>query len=176
MVGGRGRFGAAPVASAAISPATSPPCVRPTDTIAVLRTSTGTGGDVFALSMSEPGRRARWCRPPATMAAPLLTDGRWLLYASNGFRSFTGVSVAPYPAMDRNGRSRRPEARSLAGATMGVKCSTVRGTRMLVVEVTTRGGEVKLSEPRLLFSIREFASGGYITIAYLRRAGRRASS
>ena len=134
------------------------------DTIAVLRTSTGTGGDVFALSMS-----GAWPARPLVQTAgydggaDFSPDGRWLLYASTDSGP-SQVYLSPYPAMDRKWTV------STAGGTQprwshdGREVFYREGTRMLVVEVTTRGGEVKLSEPRLLFD-REFASGGYITIA-----------
>lgn len=146
-------------------PGDIPACLAPDgDTIAVLRTSAGTGGDIFALSMS-----GQWPSRPLVQTqgydggADFSPNGRWLLFASTDSGP-SQVYLAPFPSMERKwpvSTSGGTQPRwSHDGSTVFYR----EGARMMAVDVAMQGGAVRLSAPRLLFE-REFSSGGYITIA-----------
>ena len=158
---------AAPVACRRSAPGDIPATMAPDgDTLAVLRTSEGTGGDVFALV----ARAARMPAAPLVQTpgydggADFSPDGRWLLYASTDSGP-SQVYLSPYPALEPEvaGVHQRWHATTLE--PLGREVIYREGNRMMAVG----GGSVRrptaqLETPRLLFE-REFTSGGYITIA-----------
>ena len=134
------------------------------DTLAVLRTSEGTGGDVFAVSLSG-------AHPPRVLVqtpgydggADFSPDGRWLLYASTDSGP-SQVYLSPYPALDRKWPVSTSGGTQPRWSRGGREVFYREGNRMMSVAVDTSGVAPRLSNPRLLFE-REFTSGGYITIA-----------
>jgi Tol biopolymer transport system component len=158
---GSGRAGRVPASAPGDIPASM---ALDGDTLAVLRTSEGTGGDVFALSISG-------AFPPRPLAqspgydggADFSPDGRWLLFASTDSGP-SQVYLSPYPAMDRKWPVSTSGGTQPRWNRTGREVFYREGNRMMAVGVDLSGTQVRLETPRQLFE-REFASGGYITIA-----------
>ena len=72
--------------------------------------------------------------------------------------------LSPYPAMDRKWPVSTSGGTQPRWSRDGREVFYREGNRMMSVAVDASGRGSRLSSPRLLFE-REFASGGYITIA-----------
>ena len=134
------------------------------DTLAVLRVNPGTGGDIFALSMT-----GAWPSRPLVQTsgydggADFSPDGRTMLYASTD-SGLSQVYLSPFPAMDRKWTVSTSGGTQPRWSRDGRQIFYRDGNRMMAVAVSGSGAQVSLSPPRVLFD-REFSSGGYITIA-----------
>jgi hypothetical protein len=134
------------------------------DTLVMLRASQETSFDIFSVSLKAPGPLRPILRTPSYEGGSRISpDGKWLSYVSNESGQYE-VYVRPF-----NGPNRRWQV-STDGGTQAVWNPSGRelfyrnGNRMIAVEVTVTGGELKLSPPHLLFDQRYAFSAG-ITIA-----------
>ena len=158
---GSGRSGRVPASAPGDIPAT---LALDGDTLAVLRTSQGTGGDIFVLSLSGAWPPRPLVQTPGSDGgADISPDGRWLLFASTDSGP-SQVYLSPYPAMDRKWTVSTSGGTQPRWSPDGRQVFYREGNRMMAVGLEARTGAVRLTAPRMLFE-REFASGGYITIA-----------
>jgi hypothetical protein len=134
------------------------------DTLVLLRTNAGTGGDVFALSL-----KGAWPARPLVQSpgydggADFSPDGRWLVYASTDSGP-SQIYLAPYPAMDRKWPLSTRGGTQARWSRNGREVFYRDGKRMMSVDVDVSGSAVKLSSPRQLFE-QEFTTGAYVTTA-----------
>ena len=132
-------------------------------TLAVLRTSEGTGGDVFALSLGGAHASRPLVQTPGyDGGADFSPDGRWLLSPPPLGPSQVYLVVLPRARPEVAGVHQRWHATTLE--PLGARGHLSRGQSH---DGSRRGcvrGHGPAVDPRLLFE-REFTSGGYITIA-----------
>jgi Tol biopolymer transport system component len=119
-------------------------------TLAFLRISEGTSGDVYVLSLSGEPQPRPVVQGPAYEGGPQFSpDGRWLAYASNEsgvlqvyLRAFPGPE-GRWPVSTEGGSQPR-------WSRNGKELFYRNGNKLMVVEVSTTPQPV-LSTPRLLF-------------------------
>ena len=134
------------------------------DTLVLLRTQSGSGGDVYALSM-----KGAWPPRPLVQTpgydggGDFSPDGRWLAYASTDSGS-AQIYLAPYPAMDRKWPVSTRGGTQARWSRNGREIFYRDGNRMMTVEVDASGSDVRLSSPKLLFE-QPFTTGAYVTTA-----------
>ena len=134
------------------------------DTLVLLRTQAGSGGDVHALSM-----KGAWPARPLVQTpgydggGDFSPDGRWLAYASTDSGS-AQIYLAPYPAMDRKWSVSTRGGTQARWSRTGREIFYRDGNRMMSVDVDASGTQVRLSSPKLLFE-QPFTTGAYVTTA-----------
>jgi Tol biopolymer transport system component len=133
-------------------------------TLAFIRQAPDTKGDVYVLSLDgDPNPRPIVKTQGYDGGAQFSPDGHWMAYVSNESGPFE-VYVRPYPGPDRKLQV------SIRGGTHpkwnpnGKELFYRTGNKMMVVEVSTRSGDIALSQPRVLFEQR-FAFGAAMSIA-----------
>jgi len=121
----------------------------------------------MAWKSPAPRARSSWNSvvqtPGYDGGADFSPDGRWLLFASTDSGP-SQVYLSPYPSMDRKWPVSTSGGTQPRWSQNGREVFYRDGNRMMAVTADLAGAVVGLGTPRQLFE-REFASGGYITIA-----------
>jgi serine/threonine-protein kinase len=133
-------------------------------TLAFIRQSSDTNGDVYVLSLDgDPNPRPIVKTQGYDGGAQFSPDGHWMAYVSNESGPFE-VYVRPYPGPDRRLQVSTQGGTHPKWNPNGKELFYRTGNRMMVVEVSTRSGDIVLSQPRVLFEQR-YAFGSAQTIA-----------
>jgi serine/threonine-protein kinase len=123
------------------------------DTVAFVRQSAGTSGDVYVLSLSgEPKPHALLNTPAYEGGAQFSPDGRWMAYVSDESGKMQ-VYVRPFPGPDRRWQVSTQGGTQPAWNRNGEELFYRNGNKMMVVAVSTRPDPV-LSQPHELFEQR----------------------
>ena len=132
------------------------------ETLAFIRTSSDTGGDIFALSLrGDPQPRPIVHTSGYDGGAQFSPDGRWMAYVTNESGQFE-VYVRPYPGPDRRVQVSTHGGTHPKWNSNGKELFYRYGNKMMVVDVTT-SPNLMLSQPRVLFEQR-YAFGSAPTI------------
>ena len=133
-------------------------------TLVFLRSGQETSFDIMALPLGNPRQIRAIVKTPAYEGgARLSPDGKWLSYVSNESGQ-NEIYLRPF-----GGPERRWQVSSQGGTQAlwnpnGREIFYRDGNKMMAVDVTVAGDDLKLSPPRLLFEQR-FAYGAGISIA-----------
>jgi hypothetical protein len=135
------------------------------ETLAFVRISSETSGDIYALSLRGDPKPHPVVRTPAYEGGPQFSpDGRWLAYASNESGQMQ-VYLRPYP-----GLAEKLQVSTLGGTQArwshnGKELFYRDDNKMMVVDVSlnTINSSLTLSQPRLLFEQR-YSFGGSSSI------------
>lgn len=133
------------------------------ETLAFLRTTPDNKADLYALSLVGPPRP----RPIVSSrahegGAQFSPDSKWLAYSSDESGHFQ-VFVSPYPALDRRWPV-APAGKYVVWNRNGKELFYRDGTRLMTVDVSTRGSEPTFSPPRPIFD-RQYDYGPGQTVA-----------
>jgi Tol biopolymer transport system component len=133
-------------------------------TLIFLRSGQQTSFDIMTLLLRNPSQMRALVKTPAYEGgARLSPDGKWLSYVSNESGQ-NEIYVRPFGGSDRRWQV------SAQGGTQAVWNPNGRelfyrdGNKMMVVDVTPAGSDLKLSSPHVLFEQR-YAFGAGITIS-----------
>lgn len=131
--------------------------------LAFLRTTPDNKADLYALSLVGPPRPRPIVRSRAHEGgAQFSPDGKWLAYSSDESGHFQ-VFVSPYPALDRKWPV-SPAGKYVVWNRNGMELFYRDGTRLMTVDVATRGSEPMFSSPRQLFD-HQYDYGPGLTVA-----------
>ena len=130
----------------------------------MLRTSGGSGGDIYALSMS-----GAWPARPVVVTpgydggADFSPDGKLMVYASTDSGP-SQIYLMPFPKADRKWSVSTRGGTQARFSRSGKQIFYRNESRMMVVDVETTGAQVRLSPPRELFT-STFNAGALVTVA-----------
>jgi serine/threonine-protein kinase len=141
-----------------------PGAVTPDNQVLVfLRSTQGTSFDIYALSLTDPGKIRTILKTPAYEGgARLSPDGRWMTYVSNESGQ-NEIYLRPYPGPDRRWQISSQGGTQPLWNPNGREIFYRNADKMMAVDLST-SPDVKLSPPRVLFEGR-YAFGSGITIA-----------
>jgi len=126
--------------------------------------SAGHERDVYVLSLDgDPNPRPIVKTQGYDGAAQFSPDGHWMAYVSNESGPFK-VYVRPYPGPDRKLQVSTQGGKHPKWNPNGKELFYRTGNNMMVVEVSPRGGDIVLSQPRVLFE-QPYSYGSAPTIA-----------
>ena len=132
-------------------------------TLVFLRSTQGTSFDIYALSLTDPGKILTILKTPAYEGgARLSPDGHWMTYVSNESGP-NEIYLRPYPGPDRRWQISSQGGSQPLWNPNGREIFYRNADKMMAVDITT-SPDVKLSPPHLLFEGR-YAFGSGITIA-----------
>jgi serine/threonine-protein kinase len=123
-------------------------------TLAFVRQASDSNGDVYVLSLQgDPNPRPIVKTQGYDGGAQFSPDGHWMAYVSNESGPFE-VYVRPYPGPDRKLQVSTQGGTHPRWNPNGKELFYRTGDKMMVVDVSMRGGDIVLSQPRLLFEQR----------------------
>jgi len=156
---GGGQSRAIPNTSVADIPTSISPDGR---TLAFIRQTSETGGDVYTLSLGSDTQPAPLVKTSGYDGGGQFSpDGGWMAYVSNESGAFE-VSVRPYPGPDRKIQVSTQGGTHPRWNRNGKELFYRSGNRMMVVDLST-SPDLKLSTPRVLFEQR-YAFGSAQTV------------
>jgi len=133
-------------------------------TLAFIHQAPDTNGDVYVLSLDgDPNPRPIVKTQGYDGGAQFSPDGQWMAYTSNESGPFE-VYVRPYPGPDRKLQVSTQGGTHPKWNPNGKELFYRNSNKMLAVDVSMRGADIVLSQPRVLFEQR-FAFGSAMSIA-----------
>jgi serine/threonine protein kinase len=126
------------------------------ETLVYIRQTTETAGDLYRLSLKgDPSPQPLVVTNGYDGGGQFSPDGHWLAYVTNESGSFE-VCVRPYPGPDRKLQISTAGGTHPKWARNGKELFYRNGNKMMVVDVAMRGGDIVLSQPRVLFEHRYY--------------------
>jgi serine/threonine-protein kinase len=123
------------------------------ETLAFIRTTAETSGDVYVLSLhGEPKPNAVVQTSAYDGGAQFSPDGHWMTYVSSESGSFQ-VYIRPFPGPDRKWLISTQGGTHPRWNPNGKELFYRNGNKMMAVDVSTKP-DLVLSQPRLLFELR----------------------
>jgi len=133
-------------------------------TLIFLRSGQETSFDIMAMPLGNPRQIRAIVKTPAYEGgARLSPSGKWLSYVSNESGQ-NEIYVRPFGGLERRWQVSSQGGTQALWNPNGREIFYRDGNKMMAVDVTVAGGDLKLSPPRVLFEQR-YAFGAGITIA-----------